>query len=99
MGQNIPSQVRGIRIPPHHRKYSYVTVTTIRLEPSIAPYASGPLQFQVSEHDYQNWQTKRWFNTEEGFVVPKSPYLSNGAPIWVDDGLYDAGLFYVRVTL
>lgn len=75
-------------------------ISHLRLEPSIiAPYASGPLQFQVSERDYRDWQTKRWFNTEEGFVVPKSPYLSNGAPIWVDDGLYDAGLFYVRVTL
>jgi len=71
-------------------------ISYLRLEPSIvAPYASGPLQFQVSELDYQDWQTKRWFNTDGEFVIPKSPYLSNGAPIWGDDGLYDNGLFYV----
>lgn len=76
-----------------HRRLEPPPTTTIR-----TTYTSGPLQFQVSELDYELWQSKRWFPAQGQPIIPQSLYLPTGAPIWGEDGsgLYDTGLFHGR---
>jgi hypothetical protein len=95
MGKNLTAQVRGSPTPPTQSQYSFVTVATTRLGPlaiTIDLYNTGPLQYQVPDIDYHRWQTKSWLESEPQ-VFPKV----FGARIFGDEGLYDAGIFHVRI--